>query len=108
MARIALVKPDKARAVENMILAAAQRGQITERVGGAAHSSKHSSCAEWTPSVLVRLLVQLALVYACTHVPAKCLCAYPFIMSSTQAYAPGSCLLEPDDASAHLSPSPGG
>jgi programmed cell death protein 5 len=32
VARIALVKPDKARNVENMILAAAQRGAITEKV----------------------------------------------------------------------------
>lgn len=32
VARIALVKPDKARGVENMILAAAQRGAIGERV----------------------------------------------------------------------------
>lgn len=32
LARIALVKPDKARNVENMILAAAQRGAITEKV----------------------------------------------------------------------------
>lgn len=32
MARIALVKPDKARAVENSVLAAAQRGQIQEKV----------------------------------------------------------------------------
>jgi programmed cell death protein 5 len=33
LARIALVKPDKARGVENMILGAAQRGQLGERVG---------------------------------------------------------------------------
>eukprot|EP00197_Chlamydomonas_leiostraca_P008034 CAMPEP_0202866346 /NCGR_PEP_ID=MMETSP1391-20130828/7333_1 /ASSEMBLY_ACC=CAM_ASM_000867 /TAXON_ID=1034604 /ORGANISM="Chlamydomonas leiostraca, Strain SAG 11-49" /LENGTH=128 /DNA_ID=CAMNT_0049546281 /DNA_START=66 /DNA_END=452 /DNA_ORIENTATION=- len=32
LSRIALVKPDKARAVENMILAAAQRGQLGEKV----------------------------------------------------------------------------
>ncbi|KIY98656.1 hypothetical protein MNEG_9308 [Monoraphidium neglectum] len=32
LARIALVKPDKARSVENMILGAAQRGAITEKV----------------------------------------------------------------------------
>lgn len=31
VARIALVKPDKARGVENMILGMAQRGQITEK-----------------------------------------------------------------------------
>lgn len=31
VARIALVKPDKARGVENMILQMAQRGQITEK-----------------------------------------------------------------------------
>jgi DNA-binding TFAR19-related protein (PDSD5 family) len=32
VSRIALVKPDKARAVENMILNMAQRGQLMERV----------------------------------------------------------------------------
>ncbi len=32
VANIALVKPDKARSVENMILSAAQRGAITEKV----------------------------------------------------------------------------
>jgi DNA-binding TFAR19-related protein (PDSD5 family) len=31
VARIALVKPDKARSIENMILSAAQRGAITEK-----------------------------------------------------------------------------
>ena len=31
VARIALVKPDKARGVENMVLAMAQRGQIQEQ-----------------------------------------------------------------------------
>ena len=36
VARIALVKPDKARNIENMILAAAQRGQMMEKVRGAA------------------------------------------------------------------------
>ena len=32
MARIALVKPEKARGVENLILQMAQRGQVTEKV----------------------------------------------------------------------------
>lgn len=32
LARIALVKPDKARNIENMLLNAARRGQITEKV----------------------------------------------------------------------------
>jgi Double-stranded DNA-binding domain len=32
VARIALVKPDKARGVEDVILRAAQTGQITEKV----------------------------------------------------------------------------
>lgn len=32
LARIALVKPEKARAVESMILAAAQRGQLGEKI----------------------------------------------------------------------------
>ena len=32
LARIALVKPDKARGVEDLVLQAAQRGQIVERV----------------------------------------------------------------------------
>lgn len=33
VARIALVKPDKAHGVENLILQMAQRGQIIEKVG---------------------------------------------------------------------------
>lgn len=33
VARIALVKPDKARGVEDLVLRAAQMGQITEKVG---------------------------------------------------------------------------
>lgn len=32
VSRIALVKPEKARAVENMLIAAAQRGQLGEKV----------------------------------------------------------------------------
>lgn len=32
MARIALVKPDKAKGVENMVLQMAQRGQLNEKV----------------------------------------------------------------------------
>ena len=32
MARISLVKPDKARAIEDMLLMAARRGQIQEMV----------------------------------------------------------------------------
>ena len=32
MARIALVKPDKARAIEDMIIAAARRGALGEKV----------------------------------------------------------------------------
>lgn len=32
VARIALVKPDKAKGVENMVLQMAQRGQLTEKV----------------------------------------------------------------------------
>ena len=32
VARIALVKPEKAKGVENMILQMAQRGQLTEKV----------------------------------------------------------------------------
>lgn len=34
LARIALVKPDKARGVENMLLAMAQRGQLGEQACG--------------------------------------------------------------------------
>jgi DNA-binding TFAR19-related protein (PDSD5 family) len=34
VARIALVKPEKARGVEDVILNAAQRGQIAEKVHG--------------------------------------------------------------------------
>ncbi|XP_028232419.1 DNA-binding protein DDB_G0278111-like isoform X2 [Glycine soja] len=33
LARIALVKPEKARGVEDFILRAAQMGQITEKIG---------------------------------------------------------------------------
>ena len=32
VARIALVKPDKAKGVENMVLQMAQRGQLNEKV----------------------------------------------------------------------------
>ena len=32
VARIALVKPEKARGVENLVLQMAQRGQITDKV----------------------------------------------------------------------------
>eukprot|EP00891_Asterochloris_glomerata_P007662 jgi/Astpho2/7662/e_gw1.00115.146.1_t len=32
LARIALVKPDKARGIENMVLQMAQRGQLTEKL----------------------------------------------------------------------------
>lgn len=35
VARISLVKPDKARAIEDMIIMAARRGQIQEKVGWA-------------------------------------------------------------------------
>jgi hypothetical protein len=37
VSRVALVKPEKARNVENMILAAAQRGQLMERVSSLVH-----------------------------------------------------------------------
>lgn len=40
MSRIALVKPDKARGVENMILAAAQRGALQEKVRGVKGGGK--------------------------------------------------------------------
>lgn len=36
VARIALVKPDKAKGVENMVLQMAQRGQLNEKVMAAA------------------------------------------------------------------------
>ena len=36
VARIALVKPDKAKGVENMVLQMAQRGQLNEKVITAA------------------------------------------------------------------------
>jgi programmed cell death protein 5 len=35
VSRIALVKPEKARGVENMVLSMAQRGQLTEPVSDA-------------------------------------------------------------------------
>ena len=50
VARIALVKPDKARGVENMVLAMAQRGQIQEQArsdGRRRHPRRsllHSPC----------------------------------------------------------------
>jgi DNA-binding TFAR19-related protein (PDSD5 family) len=40
VARIALVKPDKARNVENMILAAAQRGALQSKVCAVAGRGK--------------------------------------------------------------------
>lgn len=39
VSRIALVKPDKARSIENMILSAAQRGALGEKVRGGAGSN---------------------------------------------------------------------
>ena len=39
VARIALVKPDKARGVEDIVLRMAQRGQITEKVGCDHHGA---------------------------------------------------------------------
>ena len=44
VARIALVKPEKARGVENLILQMAQRGQITEKVGFCLRKS-YVSCS---------------------------------------------------------------
>lgn len=38
VSRIALVKPDKARSIENMILAAAQRGALAEKVRVQLHA----------------------------------------------------------------------
>ena len=43
VARIALVKPDKARGVEDVILRAAQYGQITEKVSSIPLSFSLSS-----------------------------------------------------------------
>ena len=45
VARIALVKPDKARGVENLVLQMAQRGQITEKVG-----DRFQNCCRNAPS----------------------------------------------------------
>lgn len=45
VSRIALVKPDKARGVEDVILRSAQMGQITEKVcSGASHCILHNRC----------------------------------------------------------------
>ena len=41
VARIALVKPDKARGVENMVLQMAQRGQLTEKVRITHHKASN-------------------------------------------------------------------
>jgi hypothetical protein len=54
VARIALVKPEKARNVENMILAAAQRGAITEKArgrGGRESGAQPEApcCSLWQP-----------------------------------------------------------
>ena len=59
VARIALVKPDKARGIENMVLQMAQRGQLTEKVGIIHH--KASNNARDTVEALMSL---------CTHTGA--------------------------------------
>jgi hypothetical protein len=59
VARVALVKPDKARNVENMILTAAKRGALQSKVGEYKEQRHPGSTA------LVELLV---LVYAPTAV----------------------------------------
>lgn len=43
VARIALVKPDKARGIENMVLQMAQRGQLTEKVGIIHHKASNNA-----------------------------------------------------------------
>lgn len=58
VARIALVKPEKARNVENMILAAAQRGQITEKVSSTRIAgSMHVWAAVWPCLLLPRISI---------------------------------------------------
>jgi hypothetical protein len=45
VSRIALVKPEKARGVENMVIAMAQRGQITEPVRSGPCAATRPACA---------------------------------------------------------------
>ena len=47
VARIALVKPDKARGVENMVLQMAQRGQLTEKVRITHHKASNMPGTLW-------------------------------------------------------------
>ena len=47
VARIALVKPDKARGVENMVLQMAQRGQLTEKVRSTHHKVSNMPGTSW-------------------------------------------------------------
>ncbi len=50
LARIALVKPDKARGVEDLVLQAAQRGQIVERARPTQCTTlRMLSCRWWSP-----------------------------------------------------------
>ena len=77
LARIALVKPEKARGVEDLVLQAAQRGQIVERVrstppppppppprsaessglgqAGARHAASRTHCGSGRPAILERV-----------------------------------------------------
>ena len=42
--RIALVKPDKSKGVENMVLQMAQRGQLNEKVSSTCHVDDLAAC----------------------------------------------------------------
>jgi hypothetical protein len=59
VSRIALVKPEKARGVENMVIAMAQRGQITEPV-------RRGPCAATRPCLRTRLLRAASLTTSAT------------------------------------------
>ena len=58
MSRIALVKPSRARGVENMILAAAQRGALTERVSEERLVGMLSQISEREAAAAPRVTIQ--------------------------------------------------
>lgn len=58
LARIALVKPEKARSVENMILGAAQRGALTEKVSEERLVSMLSQISEKESSNKPKVTIQ--------------------------------------------------
>ena len=47
VARIGLVKPEKAKGVENMVLQMAQRGQLTEKVRALVRKLMEQGCEDY-------------------------------------------------------------